>query len=228
MNLLSAEEAALRNPSATWYWGLCGYVCIDSGGRLIGAGDKTQICHSLCGAKNKAPAMIRTKKDALADAYANNGAVPARLGPVGSSAYTPQGTAHDWLYTSLEDAGRGGRTCEMDVGGRALRLREMNWRESKGPTKWPWTWRATVAGGSHTPGVYLIVADQRAVQLSGGGKPYLMRMVGTLYPVAISPDAPPAALEVAARDRLRTLGRQGKSGGTDALAGYGSVRVDGM
>ena len=66
------------------------------------------------------------------------------------------------------------------------------------------------------------------MQLSGGGKPYLMRMVGTLYPVAISPDAPPAALEVAARDRLRTLGRQGKSGGTNVLAGYGSVRVDGM
>ena len=142
--------------------------------------------------------------------------------------YTPQGTAHDWLYTSLEDAGRGGRTCEMDVGGRALRLREMNWRESKGPTKWPWTWLATVAGGSHTPGVYLLVADQRAVQLSGGGKPYLMRMVGKLYPLAISADAPAAALEAAARDRLRTLGRQGKSGGTDALAGYGSVRVDGM
>ena len=53
-------------------------------------------------------------------------------------------------------------------------------------------------------------------------------MVGTLYPVAISPSAPPAALEAAARDRLRTLGRQGKSGGTDALAGYGSVRVDGL
>ena len=68
--LLAAEDAALRNPSATWYWGLAGYVCIDAGGRLTGAGDKTQICHSLCGAKNKAPAMIRTKKDALADAYA--------------------------------------------------------------------------------------------------------------------------------------------------------------
>ena len=95
------------DPSATWYWGLCGYVCIDSGGRLTGAGDKTQICHSLCGPANKAPAMIRTKKDALADAYANNGAVPARLGPVGSSSYTPQGTAHDWLYTSLEDAALG-------------------------------------------------------------------------------------------------------------------------
>ena len=53
-------------------------------------------------------------------------------------------------------------------------------------------------------------------------------MVGTLYPVAISPSAPPAALEAAARDRLRTLGRQGKSGGTNVLAGYGSVRVDGM
>ena len=93
-----------------------------------------------------------------------------------------------------------------------------------------WTWRATVAGGSHTPGVYIIVADQRAVQLSGGGKPYLMRMMGTLYPVAISPDAPPAALEVAARDRLRALLRagSGKSGGTDVLSGYGSARVDGM
>ena len=68
-------------------------------------------------------------------------------------------------------------------------------------------------------------ATQRS---SGGGKPYLMRMVGTLYPVAISPSAPPAALEAAARDRLRTLGRQGKSGGTNVLAGYGSVRVDGM
>ena len=74
--------------------------------------------------------MIRTKKDALADAYAYNGTVPARLGPVGSSAYTPQGTAHDWLYTSLEAASRGARTCEMDIGGRPLRLREMNWRES--------------------------------------------------------------------------------------------------
>ena len=76
----------------------------------------------------------------------------------------------------------------------------------------------------------LIVADQRAVQLSGGGKPYLMRMMGTLYPVAISPDAPPAALEVAARDRLRALLRagSGKSGGTDVLSGYGSARVDGM
>ena len=126
-----------------------------------------------------------------------------------------------------EDAGRGGRTCEMDVGGRALRLREMNWRESKGPTKWPWTWRANVVGG-YTPGVYLIVADRRAVQLSGGGKPYLMRMVGTLYPVGISPSAPPAALEAAARDRLRTLGRQGKSGGTNVLEGYGLVRVDGL
>ena len=156
--------------------------------------------------------------------------MPARLGPVGSSAYTPQGTAHDWLYTSLEAASRGARTCEMDIGGRALRLREMNRRESKGPTKWPWTWRATVAGGSHTPGVYLLVADQQAVQLSGGGKPYLMRMMGTLYPVAISPDAPPAALEVAARDRLRALLRagSGKSGGTDVLSGYGSARVDGM
>ena len=174
--------------------------------------------------------MICTKKNALADAYANNGAVPARLGPVGSSSYTPQGTTHDWLYTSLEAAGRGARTCEMDIGGRPLRLREMNWRESKGPTKWPWTWRATVSGGSHTPGVYIIVADQRAVQLSGGGKPYLMRMMGTLYPVAISPDAPPAALEVAARDRLRALLRagSGKSGGTDVLSGCGSARVDGM
>ena len=76
--------------------------------------------------------MIRTKKDALADAYANNGDVPARLGPVGSSAYTPQGTAHDWLYTSLEDAGRGGRTCKMDIGGRALRLRGMNWASRSG------------------------------------------------------------------------------------------------
>ena len=97
--------------------------------------------------------------------------------------------------------------------------------------KWPWTWRAAVVGGlggSHTPGVYLIVADQQAVQLSGGGKPYLMRMVGTLYPVAISPSAPPAALEAAARDRLRTLGRQGKSGGTNVLEGYGLVRVDGL
>ena len=57
-----------------------------------------------------------------------------------------------------------------------------------------------------------------------------MRMVGTLYPVTISPSAPAAALEAAARDRLRTL-RQvglGKSGGTDALVGYGTVRVDGM
>ena len=72
--------------------------------------------------------------------------------------------------------------------------------------------------------------DPRAVQLSGGGKPYLMRMMGTLYPVAISPDAPPAALEVAARDRLRALLRagSGKSGGTDVLSGYGSARVDGM
>ena len=82
-------------------------------------------------------------------------------------------------------------------------------------------------GVSH---MYIIVADQRAVQLSGGGKPYLMRMMGTLYPVAISPDAPPAALEVAARDRLRALLRagSGKSGGTDVLSGYGSARVDGM
>ena len=55
-----------------------------------------------------------------------------------------------------------------------------------------------------------------------------MRMVGTLYPVAISPSAPPAALEAAARDRLRTLGRQGKSGGTNVLEGYGLVRVDGL
>ena len=46
--------------------------------------------------------------------------------------------------------------------------------------------------------------------------------------MGISPSAPPAALEAAARDRLRTLGRQGKSGGTNVLAGYGSVRVDGM
>ena len=38
--LLAAEDAALRNPSATWYWGLAGYVCIDAGGRLTGAGDK--------------------------------------------------------------------------------------------------------------------------------------------------------------------------------------------
>ena len=64
------------------------------------------------------------------------------------------------------------------------------------------------------------------MQLSGGGKPYLMRMVGKLYPLAISADAPAAALEAAARDRLRTLGF--KSGGTNVLAGYGSVRVDGM
>ena len=72
--------------------------------------------------------------------------------------------------------------------------------------------------------------ELRAVQLSGGGKPYLMRMMGTLYPVAISPDAPPAALEVAARDRLRALLRagSGKSGGTDVLSGCGSARVDGM
>ena len=70
----------------------------------------------------------------------------------------------------------------------------------------------------------------KAVQLSGGGKPYLMRMVGTLYPVGISPSAPPAALEAAARDRLRALLRagSGKSGGTDVLSGYGSARVDGM
>ena len=74
------------------------------------------------------------------------------------------------------------------------------------------------------------VSHMYAVQLSGGGKPYLMRMMGTLYPVAISPDAPPAALEVAARDRLRALLRagSGKSGGTDVLSGYGSARVDGM
>ena len=64
------------------------------------------------------------------------------------------------------------------------------------------------------------------MQLSGGGKPYLMRMVGTLYPVGISPSAPPAALEAAARDRIRTLGF--KSGGTNVLADYGSVRVDGL
>ena len=44
--------------------------------------------------------------------------------------------------------------------------------------------------------------------------------------VGISPSAPPAALEAAARDRIRTLGF--KSGGTNVLADYGSVRVDGL
>ena len=73
----------------------------------------------------------------------------------------------------------------------APHVRTRVWCESKGYTKWRFAWRANVVGG-YTPGAYLLVADQRAVQLSGGGKPYLMRMVGTLYPVAISPSAAPA------------------------------------
>ena len=101
----------------------------------------------------------------------------------------------------------------------------MNWRESKGPTKWPWTWRANVVGG-YTPGVYLIVADQRAVALRRR-----QALPDAYGGHALSWQSRPVRrprLEAAARDRLRTLGQQGKSGGTDVLSGYGSARVDGL
>ena len=101
--LLSRRRSA--QPSATVG---CGYVCIDAGG---------QLGHRRRRPRNDPPRTRSAQRTRSRTPTPTTAHHPS-LGPVGSTAYTPQGTEHDWLYTSLEDAGRDGRTCEMDVGGR--------------------------------------------------------------------------------------------------------------
>ncbi|KAK7242180.1 uracil-DNA glycosylase [Aureococcus anophagefferens] len=212
--LIRAETSALDTPRATWYWGIAGWLHVSRRARSLGGGDKAQICHSLCGDFNKSAARIDEKKSANYRAYSTHAAVPDRLKPVGSSEYTPIGTRRDWLYVTPEESARRGRTCEMTVGGKRVTLRDFRWEEVKTPACWRYSWRARCDEAAWAtklpPGSYVVAADQRAVQLSGNGKPYVTRLVGQFYPCRASrapPDNEEGGRHLAALLRARRRAR---------------------
>ena len=189
----------------------------------------------MCREANKSQKVILKKKLALACAYADSTWVPQHLKPVGDSNYTSVGHLHDWLYSNPEAAYDGSfpQRCELVIGGQCVELRGLRWREQKGKDRWTWTWEALYDPSAVAAGTYLLIADQRAVQLSGGGgrwqhatKLYLMRMVGTLVPLPGVPsfislaNARPAAAETLA-ELLKS--KSNVRGGSNTITEFGSI-----
>ena len=109
--------------------------------------------------RGKAPAMIRTVKDALERIDGANRRRPPR---VGSSA-TPEFTNYVYSATTA----RSWRTCERHRRPR-LALAE---GPSKGRRRRTWTWRAMLAARSAA--VALLGGAPTCARCASGGKPYL-------------------------------------------------------
>ena len=111
---------------------------------------------------------------------------------------------------------------------QTLHLRDFNWKEHKETERWVWSWEAKyeASGSPLAAGLYVLVADQRAVQLSQdrSSNPYLQRLVGRLMHVPNAHTAEPRALAAARlTDWLRADPTREKnlSGGSNLLASFG-------